>query len=112
MTDSPDPASQKQAQRYQVATRDQLPVGKGMEVQVADKVIALFNVAGTYYAIDGLCPHSCGPLGKGTIHGSTVTCPWHGWQFNVTNGKHLQSSITTSQYRVCLEGETIVIELD
>ena len=48
------------------------------------RVIALFNVDGTFYALDGVCPHQGGPLGQGTLEGCIVTCPWHGWQFDVT----------------------------
>src|SRR5262249_34203705 len=47
---------------------------------------ALFNVEGTFYAIDNTCTHRGGPLGEGELSGDTVTCPWHGAHFNVKTG--------------------------
>jgi len=52
-----------------------------------DKVVALFNVDGAFFALDGVCPHAAGRLGEGTLR-RTVTCPWHGWQFDVMTGEN------------------------
>ena len=54
---------------------------------------ALFNVDGTFYALDGVCPHQGGPLGSGEVHNCIVTCPWHGWQFDVRTGQHQQDCL-------------------
>jgi nitrite reductase (NADH) small subunit len=62
--------------------------GSATEWVAGDQVIALFNVDGTLYALDGICPHQGGPLGKGCLEGTLVTCPWHGWQFDVRTGQH------------------------
>jgi nitrite reductase (NADH) small subunit len=66
--------------------KDIIP-GKGMVVSLSDgREIALFNVEGKIYALDNACPHMGGPLGEGEIEGSIVTCPWHGWQFEIESG--------------------------
>ncbi|HLK04204.1 MAG TPA: Rieske 2Fe-2S domain-containing protein [Candidatus Acidoferrum sp.] len=57
------------------------------EVKVGGATIALANVGGSFYAISNTCLHRGGPLGQGSLEGKTVTCPWHGWQFDVTTGK-------------------------
>ncbi len=57
------------------------------EVQVGEKTIAIANVGATFYAIDNVCLHRGGPLGQGPLDGTVVTCPWHGWGFDVTTGK-------------------------
>jgi nitrite reductase (NADH) small subunit len=60
---------------------------KGMVVGLNDgREIALFNVDGKIYALDNSCPHMGGPLGEGELKGCIVTCPWHGWQFDVKTG--------------------------
>lgn len=64
------------------------PSGQGIEVAVGGRVIALFNVDGEFFALDGVCPHQGGPLGNGVLNGMIVTCPWHGWQFDVRTGQH------------------------
>ncbi len=77
-----------------------------------DKVVALYNVDGTFYALDGVCPHAGGPLGEGTLRGNIVTCPWHGWQFNVTNGQNcLNARLPHTCYKVKVEGDGVYVEL-
>jgi nitrite reductase/ring-hydroxylating ferredoxin subunit len=67
-----------------------VPEGKGIVILLADgHEIALFKVNGEIYALDNSCPHQGGPLGEGTMDGSIVSCPWHGWEFNVTTGECL-----------------------
>lgn len=75
-----------------VAATDACPPGSALECVAEDRVIALFNVDGTYHALEGLCPHQGGPLGKGQLCGHVVTCPWHRWQFDVRTGRHLVDS--------------------
>jgi nitrite reductase (NADH) small subunit/3-phenylpropionate/trans-cinnamate dioxygenase ferredoxin subunit len=65
----------------------EIPPGSIREVQVAGKPVALANVGGRFYAIENTCLHRGGPLGQGQLEGTVVTCPWHGWQFDVTTGK-------------------------
>lgn len=59
-------------------------------------MVALSNVAGCFHAMDGLCPHQGGPVGTGVLCGTVITCPWHGWQFDVVTGRH-QISPTVQQ---------------
>ena len=79
---------------------------------MAGRIVALFNVDGAFYAIDGICSHAGGPLGEGTLSGCEVTCPWHGWQFDVTTGRHaLTPRIEQARFAVKVEGDSVWIEL-
>jgi nitrite reductase (NADH) small subunit len=69
-----------------VAKVADLKPGEGKVVAVGDREVAVFNVAGQFHAVDNICPHRGGPLGEGVIDGHVVTCPWHGWRFDVTTG--------------------------
>ena len=70
-----------------LANLKDIPPGKSLIVTIADgREIALFHVENKVYALDNVCPHMGGPLGNGEIDDCTVTCPWHGWQFNIKNG--------------------------
>jgi nitrite reductase (NADH) small subunit/3-phenylpropionate/trans-cinnamate dioxygenase ferredoxin subunit len=60
--------------------------GTATAVVVGSREIALFNVGGTFYALDNTCPHQGGPLAEGWIDGTRVTCPWHAWTFELTDG--------------------------
>jgi nitrite reductase/ring-hydroxylating ferredoxin subunit len=68
---------------------------------------AVFNVEGRFCATQAKCTHRGGPLSEGQLDGSTVTCPWHGTQFNVTTGAVLRGPATEpiKIYRVIVEGE-------
>jgi nitrite reductase/ring-hydroxylating ferredoxin subunit len=61
--------------------------GEGKLVDAGGKKIALFNVDGTFYAIDETCTHRGGPLSEGMLVGTEVTCPWHGATFDVRTGE-------------------------
>jgi len=89
-----------------------LPAGQSAEVVAEGRIFAVFNVDGTIHVLDGICPHAGGPLGKGTLRGDVVTCPWHGWQFQVSSGQHcLNARICQSKYVATLEDGKVVIEL-
>jgi nitrite reductase/ring-hydroxylating ferredoxin subunit len=60
--------------------------GESRLLEYGDYRIALFNVAGTIFAIDDRCPHRQGPLSEGYLDGFLITCPWHGWQYDVRDG--------------------------
>jgi nitrite reductase/ring-hydroxylating ferredoxin subunit len=69
-----------------VAEATELKPGESKVVMAGERELALFNVAGKFYAVDNICPHRGGPLGEGILDDSVVTCPWHGWKFDVTTG--------------------------
>jgi nitrite reductase/ring-hydroxylating ferredoxin subunit len=74
--------------------------------------VAVFNVSGHLCATQAKCPHQQGPLVEGHIAGSTVTCPWHGSEFDVCTGAVLRGpAVTTLQpYRVIVEGDKARVE--
>jgi nitrite reductase/ring-hydroxylating ferredoxin subunit len=94
------------------AKLSEIPPGSIKEAQVGGQVIALANVAGTLYAINNTCLHRGGPLGEGQLEGSVVTCPWHGWQFDVATGKAVQNpNAGLSCYAIELRGDEVYVDL-
>ncbi len=69
-----------------VATVKEIPAGQGRMFAVSGRQIAVFNVGGAFHAIDNVCRHQQGPLAEGDLDGCVVTCPWHGWTYDVTSG--------------------------
>ena len=89
------------------------PPGSVQELVAGDRIVALFNVDGAFHALDGICPHQGGPLGKGTISGAVVTCPWHGWQFNVCTGQHQSNSaLRHATLPLKVEAEEVFVKVD
>ena len=96
-----------------VAAAKELAPGTCGEYVAGDRMVALFNVAGQFYALDGICPHQGGPLGKGKLCGAIVTCPWHGFQFDVTSGQHQTSrSLVHPTFPVKVEGDEVFVEIE
>jgi len=73
-----------------VAKKGDIPVGKMIEVEAEGRKVLIANVGGKLYAIDSVCSHMRGDLAKGRLDSSVVTCPRHGSQYDVTNGKNLK----------------------
>lgn len=69
-----------------VLHKDALEPGKIIEVIIGGTAIAVARVGNEYFAISNKCPHADGPLGEGTLDGHIVSCPYHGWTFDVRDG--------------------------
>jgi len=101
------------AKFVKVATTGELAPGQSKKVQVDGKIIALFNLEGSYHAIDDTCPHRGGPLSQGPVEAGVVTCPWHGSRFNVKSGDVLSPPARSgvSSYRVRVSGSDVEVEI-
>ncbi len=71
----------------EVAPTSGLPNGERLFVDIGDRPIVVFNIAGQLFAIGDVCTHDDGPLGDGDIEGYNVVCPRHGAEFDVRTGK-------------------------
>jgi nitrite reductase (NADH) small subunit len=90
----------------------EVPPGMIRELQLDGKVIALANVEGKFYAVNNVCLHRGGPLGQGELSGKIVTCPWHGWQYDVTTGKvAMNPAVGVEIYKVEVRGDDIYIDV-
>lgn len=71
-----------------------VPIGKATDVvdgqvrafDVAGTAVAVANAGGQFYAFDDTCTHLGCSLAHGELDGTTVTCPCHRSQFDVTSG--------------------------
>ena len=94
------------------ARKDEIPAGSIREFQVDGLTLAIANIGNKFYAVHNTCLHRGGPLGQGQLHGVAVTCPWHGWQYDVTTGKVGQNpSVGVESYPVEVRGEDIFINI-
>ena len=100
------------SQFHRAAAISEVAVGAGKTVVVEGKEIALFNMDGKFHAIDNTCPHHQGPLGEGGLDGAIVTCPWHGWQFDITSGACLLNpQAKLASYPTKVEGDAVLIQV-
>ncbi|MBI4241783.1 MAG: non-heme iron oxygenase ferredoxin subunit [Candidatus Rokubacteria bacterium] len=94
------------------AEKAELNPGEGKVVELEGKTLAIFNVDGAYYAIDNTCLHRGGPLGEGELEGTVVTCPWHGWRYDVGSGANVNNpAVKVTCFPVKVEGTSIFVEI-
>ena len=72
--------------RCRVARLDELPAGEVKLVDAGGTRVVLTRVHDEVYACHDECVHQGGPLGEGKLSGSRLTCPWHGWMYDVKSG--------------------------
>jgi hypothetical protein len=95
-----------------VAAASECPPGTSIERVAGDRVVAIANVDGQFHALDGLCQHQGGPLGTGTLCGTIITCPWHGWQFDVTTGRHrISATVRQPLHEIREQGGQLFVRL-
>lgn len=111
----------------EVCKIDELKDGTMKAANVAEREILLARVKGKYYAADSRCPHMGGQLARGKLDGTVVTCPRHGSQFDLSDGrvvrwlkgsglgsligKTLKSPRPLTTYSVKVVGDSVLIEI-
>ena len=96
-----------------IAQVGSIPPGTGATFHLGDRLVALFNRDGNYFAIDDLCPHMGASLGDGQLdEEGKVTCPWHAWRFDVCDGTWCDNpSLKIDAYEVRVVGKEIQVAL-
>ena len=94
------------------AVNEVLP-GKAKFIEAEGLQVALFNVGGSFHAIDNACSHVGGSLAEGSLEGEQVECPWHGARFNVKTGQALSAPASgdVAAYKVRVSGPDVEIEV-
>ena len=95
-----------------VASLSQLLPGSVIEASLGEDRYAICNVDGRVHALAGTCPHRGGPLGQGALHGASLTCPWHAWEFDCRTGAHDRNpDVRVAAFSVHVDGDDILIDI-
>lgn len=92
-----------------------IPIGEARMILVNEVAVGIFNVSGTFFAIDDACPHAGASLSRGIVEGDVVRCRIHHWRFCIRNGIYLDEikpSCNVRDYPVRVVGDQIQIALD
>lgn len=97
-----------------VAKTTEIPPGQRQVFDVENTYIVVFNVGGTYYAIEDRCTHDDGPLAEGDLHDHEIACPRHGARFDLRTGKVLSmpAVLDVPWFPVRIEGDDLQIGFD
>ena len=86
--------------------------GQGKMVVINGRHVALFRLGDDFHAIDNLCLHKAGPLCEGQIDNDVVTCPWHGWSYEIKTGTLVQDPrVGVNKHEVKIEAGAVSIRL-
>lgn len=97
---------------HRVGSLAELRSGKAMRATVAGQKIAVFAVEDGAVATNGRCPHAHGPLHNGEVEGTILTCPWHGWSFDLRSGLCEEDpELVLERYEVVVDGDDILVRL-
>jgi nitrite reductase (NADH) small subunit len=95
-----------------VGTLADLPPGSVMQFEAGEETIAVCNADGEIHALEGICPHAGGPLGQGALHGATLVCPWHAWEYDCITGRNsMDEGICLAKFAVRVENGDILVDL-
>jgi len=96
-----------------VATVNEIPNGTRKLFEIDGEPIAVFNIAGQYFAIADVCSHDDGPVAEGELDGYAIECPRHGAHFDVRTGKvlSLPAAVDIPAYPVRVENGEILLGL-
>jgi 3-phenylpropionate/trans-cinnamate dioxygenase ferredoxin subunit len=113
---------------YVVCNAADLQPGSRATVDADGRSIVVFNVDGRLYALRNTCPHQGAELACGTLGGTMIPsrpyeyvfgledrvlrCPWHGWEFDITDGQSLfaPGRVRVKTYAVRLDDDKVVVE--
>ena len=90
---------------------DQVPPGACKSQRIGLRRIAVFNINGTFYAIEDACAHMKAPLSVGRLRGTELTCSWHGWVYDLTTGKRKgKEAGCVRTFPVRVEADAILVD--
>jgi len=113
--------------RHRIAAVTDLPPGARKIVSIGRQEIGVFNVNGKFCAVLNICPHELAPICSGAVRGTVlpskpgeyawghcgeiIACPWHGWEFNLHDGKSLHDEhCHLKTFPVVVEGGSVFVE--
>jgi nitrite reductase/ring-hydroxylating ferredoxin subunit len=95
-----------------VGRLDEFTPGRGKMVVVDGRHVALFRLGNEFHALDNMCLHRGGPLCEGPIENNVVTCPWHGWSYQIQTGMMVQDPrVGVSRHEVRIDGDRVSVRL-
>lgn len=95
-----------------VLHKDALAPGRATEIIIGGTAIAVANVDGQFKACSNTCPHADGPLGEGTLSGNILTCPYHGWEFDLDTGACLtNASVKVPLHEVRVVQDAVCVKI-
>jgi 3-phenylpropionate/trans-cinnamate dioxygenase ferredoxin subunit len=100
--------------RFEIGQLETLPREQGIRVTIGETVVAMFRIGNEVYAIGDRCSHAEASLAEGEVYDTSVECPRHGSEFDLTNGQPLSLPATqpVPVYQVSVEDGVVYLTLE
>lgn len=100
------------SREYRIGSLAAVEAGDPILTEVNGQDVALFICRGEVIATNGQCPHAGGPLHEGEVEGHILTCPWHGWSFDLETGICQEDdTMILQRYPVRIDGDDVLVRL-
>ena len=97
--------------KIKVCKKSELSEGQRISKQILARRVAVFNINGEYFAIEGDCKHQKAPLDSGTVSGTVLECSWHGWRYDIPTGECLTEKwAKLKTYPIEEDGDWLVVD--
>ena len=94
-----------------IARLSEITPGTKKLVKINDLDVVLINDWGRFFACENVCPHQGSPMLGGIVKNGIISCPRHGWRYDLTNGSCLDHpEVALNVYAVTVNGEEIQID--
>lgn len=105
-------------QDYEIGPAEAIPSGERKLTRVGGRSIGVFHHGDQWYAVRNYCLHRSGPVATGELEGDILTCPWHGYQYDLTTGEFVHDrAVKLETYpvevrngMVCVQIPTVVMD--
>jgi len=100
------------SKEYRVGSVAAVLAGETGLVDVNGTELALFVADDKIVVTQGQCPHAQGPIHQGEVEDCILTCPWHGWSFDLLSGQcNEDDSMQLKIYPIRIDGDDILVTL-
>ena len=99
--------------RFLVGKTNEIKIGQMKKISIDEKDIVIGNFGGNFFAVDDTCTHAGASLSEGKLDDTTITCDWHGAQFDCKNGKLKKFPAQINDlksYKLVIESDEIFVD--
>ena len=97
---------------HRIAKVKELKEKRGLLTRIEGEEISIFKIDGNVFAIGNVCPHQhFSMLHEGEVNGFNVTCPMHGWTYDLRTGKSTNANGRVTTFPVEIKDGFVIIEI-
>ena len=95
-----------------IAALSDVRPARPLVIEVNGHEIAVFRIGDDFHAVSNVCPHQHSPvIAEGPLEGHVITCPMHGWSYDVRTGRSVNASGFLRTFELRVVGDTLQIRV-